>query len=34
MHDRELLTVDEAEIAAAAREVAPEVWERYGRLVS
>jgi len=29
MRDRRLLTLDEAEIAAAAREAAPRVWERY-----
>ena len=34
MHERELLTVDEAAVAAAAREAAPGVWERYGQLVS
>ncbi|HUF39107.1 MAG TPA: putative aminohydrolase SsnA [Anaerolineales bacterium] len=34
MHERELLTLDEAAIASAAREAAPEVWARYGRLVS
>ena len=34
MHDRKLLTLDEEAIAAAAREEAPWVWERYGRLVS
>jgi cytosine/adenosine deaminase-related metal-dependent hydrolase len=29
MRDRELLTLDEKEIAAKAREIAPKVWERY-----
>ncbi len=29
MRDRQLLTLDEAEIAARAREIAPEVWRRY-----
>ena len=29
MRDRQLLTLDEAEIAAKAREQAPQVWERY-----
>jgi cytosine/adenosine deaminase-related metal-dependent hydrolase len=29
MQDRKLLTLDEAEIAAKAREQAPAVWERY-----
>ncbi|MDI6768384.1 MAG: putative aminohydrolase SsnA [Anaerolineales bacterium] len=29
MEDRQLLTLDEAEIAARARELAPGVWERY-----
>jgi cytosine/adenosine deaminase-related metal-dependent hydrolase len=29
MRDRQLLTLDEAEIAARARELAPGVWERY-----
>ncbi len=29
MKDRELLTIDEREIAAKAREIAPKVWERY-----
>ena len=29
MHDRQLLTLDEAEIARAALELAPSVWERY-----
>ena len=31
MRDRQLLTLDEAEIAAEARALAPEVWERYTR---
>jgi len=29
MKDRKLLSLDEAEIAARARELAPEVWNRY-----
>ncbi len=29
MHNRQLLTLDEAEIAAKARELAPEIWSRY-----
>ena len=29
MKDRELLTLDEQEISAKAREIAPKVWERY-----
>ena len=29
MKDRELLTLDEKEIGARAREIAPKVWERY-----
>ncbi len=31
MRDRQLLTLDDAEIAAAARAYAPKVWERYER---
>ena len=31
MRDRQLLTLDEAEIAAEARALAPQVWERYTR---
>ncbi len=31
MRDRQLLTLDEAEIAAHARSLAPAVWERYNR---
>ena len=31
MRDRQLLTLDETAIAAAAREIAPRVWERYGQ---
>jgi putative selenium metabolism protein SsnA len=31
MRDRQLLTLDEAEIAAQARSLAPAVWERYNR---
>lgn len=34
MKDRELLTLDEAEIAAKAREIAPQVWERYQKEVA
>ena len=34
MKDRELLTLDEAEIGAKAREIAPKVWERYQKEVS
>jgi cytosine/adenosine deaminase-related metal-dependent hydrolase len=33
MKDRELLTLDEQEIAAKAREIAPKVWERYQKEV-
>lgn len=33
MRDRKLLTLDEAEIGAKARELAPAVWERYGKFV-
>jgi len=29
MKDRALLTLDEKEISAKAREIAPKVWERY-----
>jgi hypothetical protein len=29
MRDRQLVTLDEAEIAAEARALAPKVWERY-----
>lgn len=32
MKDRQLLTLDEAEIAARARELAPRVWERYEKM--
>jgi cytosine/adenosine deaminase-related metal-dependent hydrolase len=31
MLDRELRTIDEAEVAARARQLAPQVWERYHR---
>jgi cytosine/adenosine deaminase-related metal-dependent hydrolase len=31
MKERQLLTLDEKEIAAKAREIAPRVWERYQR---
>lgn len=34
MKDRELLTLDEAEIAAKALEIAPKVWERYQKEVA
>jgi cytosine/adenosine deaminase-related metal-dependent hydrolase len=34
MKDRELLTLDEKEISAKAREIAPKVWERYQKEVS
>jgi len=34
MHDRKLLTLDEAEITAHAREQAPAVWERYNQQFS
>ena len=34
MKDRELLTLDEKEISAKAREVAPRVWERYQQEVA
>jgi putative selenium metabolism protein SsnA len=34
MKDRELLTLDEQEIGAKAREIAPRVWERYQNEVS
>ncbi|MFM8320848.1 MAG: putative aminohydrolase SsnA [Chloroflexota bacterium] len=33
MHDRRLLTIDEAAVTAHAREMAPRVWERYERFV-
>ncbi len=33
MRDRQLLTLDEAEITARARELAPHVWERYQQFV-
>lgn len=33
MKDRELLTIDEAEIAARARKIAPQVWQRYQTFV-
>ncbi len=33
MRDRRLLTLDEAAITARAREIAPQVWQRYQRLV-
>jgi len=29
MKDRKLLTLDEAEIAAGAKEIAPRIWEKY-----
>lgn len=34
MYDRQLLTMDEAAIAAHAREMAPAVWERYTRFAA
>lgn len=34
MRDRQLLTLDEARIAAEARRLAPQVWERYSRTLS
>ncbi|NJC98050.1 MAG: hydrolase [Anaerolineales bacterium] len=34
MKDRELLTLDEKEIGAKAREIAPKVWERYQKEVA
>jgi putative selenium metabolism protein SsnA len=34
MKDRELLTLDEEEIGAKAREIAPKVWERYQEQVA
>jgi putative selenium metabolism protein SsnA len=34
MKDRELLTLDEKEIGAKSREIAPRVWERYQREVA
>jgi cytosine/adenosine deaminase-related metal-dependent hydrolase len=34
MRDRKLLTLDEAAIAAAARDYAPKVWERYNSFAS
>jgi putative selenium metabolism protein SsnA len=34
MKDRELLTLDEKEISATAREIAPKVWERYQKEVA
>ncbi len=34
MRDRQLLTLDEAEIAAQARRLAPQVWERYTSNIS
>ncbi len=33
MRDRQLLTLEEAEITARARELAPDVWERYQQFV-
>jgi hypothetical protein len=33
MHDRQLLTLNEAEIAAQARAQAPAVWERFNTYV-
>jgi cytosine/adenosine deaminase-related metal-dependent hydrolase len=34
MKDRQLLTLDEEEISAKAREIAPKVWERYQKEVA
>jgi hypothetical protein len=34
MKDRELLTLNEAEIAARAREIAPRIWKKYEEEVS
>jgi cytosine/adenosine deaminase-related metal-dependent hydrolase len=34
MKDRELLTLDESEISAKAREIAPRVWDRYQKEVA
>jgi hypothetical protein len=34
MKDRELLTLDEEEIGAKSREIAPRVWERYQKEVA
>ncbi len=34
MQDRKVLTLDEEEIAARARQIAPAVWERYRNFVS
>jgi putative selenium metabolism protein SsnA len=34
MRDRKILTLDEVEIAAHAREIAPQVWERYSSFVA
>jgi cytosine/adenosine deaminase-related metal-dependent hydrolase len=34
MHNRELLTLDEAEITARSRKLAAEVWQRYEKLSS
>ena len=31
MKDRQLLTLDEAQIAAHAREIAPRIWEKYNQ---
>jgi putative selenium metabolism protein SsnA len=33
MHDRQLLMLDEAKIAAEARRLAPQVWERYSQTI-
>jgi hypothetical protein len=33
MQDRKLLTLDEAEVAAYARDLAPAVWARYQSFV-
>ncbi len=34
MRDRQLLTLDEAEITARSRELVPPVWDRYNRIVA
>jgi len=33
MKDRQLLTLDEAEITARSREIVPGVWERYNQIL-
>jgi hypothetical protein len=34
MKDRELLTLDEKDISAKSRKIAPKVWERYQKEVA